>query len=272
MNHSWALRFRQTLAVFRLELKKSFSLRRSFWLPVLAFAPVVIITAHALEDHRHPLDEEILILAGIVQFFYLRLAIFFGCVAVFARLVRGDIMERTLHYYFLAPLRREAVLLGKFLAGYTVVSLAFATGVVASCLLMFLHFPAGKTFLWQGPGLRHLGLYLLVTVLACLGYGAVFLLFGLVFKNPALPMVTVFGWESINSVLPVWLKRFSVTFYLKPLLPVELTNTGIWGLFTVVADPMAAWIAVSGVILFALGVLVLASLRIRQTEINYSTD
>jgi hypothetical protein len=44
-------------------------------------------------------------------------------------------------------------------------------------------------------------------------------------------------WEGINGVLPVWLKRVSVTYYLKPLFPVELSILGSLGLFTVVAEP-----------------------------------
>ena len=33
------------------------------------------------------------------------------------RLIRGEMMERSLHYYLLAPVRREMLLLGKFIAG-----------------------------------------------------------------------------------------------------------------------------------------------------------
>jgi hypothetical protein len=114
--------------------------------------------------------------------------------------------------------------------------------------------------------------YLLVTVLACLGYGAVFLALSVLFKNPVVPAVMVLVWEGVNGALPVWLKRFSVTFYLKPLFPVELPIEGFSGLFTVVAEPTPPWLAVSGLIAFALGVLAFACWRIRRLEISYSTD
>src|SRR4030095_16584221 len=149
----------------------------------------------------------------------------------FLRLVRGEVAERTLHYSFLAPLRREALLVGKFLAGVLTAVLVFGTGVVASVLLMYGHFGEGRTFLAHGPALAHLRLDLLVVLLACLGYGAVFLAFSLLCKNPVVPAVMLAFWEGANGVLPAWLKHLSVTFYLKPLFPVELPITGVWSLF-----------------------------------------
>ena len=43
---------RQVRALVGVELKKGFSIARSFWLFFLAFAPTFIITAHALHDKR----------------------------------------------------------------------------------------------------------------------------------------------------------------------------------------------------------------------------
>jgi hypothetical protein len=203
----------------------------------MAFAPVVIITAHAIADHGHSLENETLIINGILQFYYVRCGIFFGCLGLFLRLVRGEIAERTLHYLFLAPVRREALLVGKFLAGVVTTVLVFGTGVLASFLVMYGHFPEGRAFLTHGPALAHLRLDLLVVLLACLGYGAVFLAFSLLFKNPVVPAVLLAFWEGVNGVLPAWLKHLSVTFYLKPLFPVELPMKGILSLFTVVAEP-----------------------------------
>jgi hypothetical protein len=135
-----------------------------------------------------------------------------------------------------------------------------------------LHFDAGQDFFLNGPGLAHLRAYLLVAVLACLGYGAVFLAMSLVFKNPIVPAVVVLFWEGINGALPVWLKRFSVTYYLKPLFPVELPTEGILGLFTVVAEPTPPCLAGSGLLLFATLVLAFACWRVRPLEVLCSTD
>ena len=84
--------------------------------------------------------------------------------------------------------------------------------------------------------------------------------------------VTPLFWEGTNGALPVWLKRFSVTYYLKPLFRVELPIEGILGLFTVVAEPTPPWLAVSGLLLFATLVLAFACWRVRRLELLYSTD
>jgi ABC-type transport system involved in multi-copper enzyme maturation permease subunit len=265
-------RRRQLLAVTRLEMERGLSPLRSLWLLFLAFAPAIIIAGHAFEEHTHRLDEETLILAGIVQFFYVRFGIFFGCLGIFLRLLRGELAERTLHYPLLAPLRREVLVAGKFLAGALTAILVFGAGVLASSVLMYGHFDAGREFALHGPGLAHIRAYLLVSTLACLGYGALFLALSLVFRNPIVPAVIALLWEGINGILPVWLKHLSVTFYLKPLFPVELPIEGISGLFTVAAEPTPAWLAVTGLVLFAAAVVAFACWRVRRLEISYSSD
>jgi ABC-type transport system involved in multi-copper enzyme maturation permease subunit len=261
----------QVWAVMRMELRRGVSWR-SFWVMAMAFAPVVIIAAHAIGDHSHHFREETLILNGIVQIYYVRFGIFFGGLGLFLHLLRGEMAERTLHYLFLAPLRREALLVGKFLAGVLTAALVFGTGVVASFLLMYSHFGEGRAFLAHGPGLVHLRTDLLVVLLASLGYGAVFLAFSLLFKNPAVPGVLLVFWEGINGALPAWLKHLSVTFYLKPLFPVELPITGVLSLFTVVAEPTPVWLSVAGLIAFAGLAVTFACWRMRRIEISYSSD
>jgi ABC-type transport system involved in multi-copper enzyme maturation permease subunit len=262
----------QVWEVMRMELARSVSPWRNLWLFALALAPVLIIAVHALHDSDHRLEDETLILSGVVQIFYVRAGIFFGCLGIFIRLFRGEIAERTLHYVFLAPIRRESLVVGKFAAGAVVAVAFFGTGVLASFAIMYAHFPAGRAFVLRGRGLEHLGMYLLVAALACIGYGAVFLALSLVFKNPVVPAVVVLLWEGINGVLPVWLKRFSVTFYLKPLFPVELPFEGFFRLFTVVAEPVPPGLAAAGLVLFAGVVVVLACWRIRYAEVSYSAE
>lgn len=272
MSSPWALRRRQAWTVAKLDIGRTLFRWRSAWLFFVAFAPAAIVAGHALYDSHHSLEDETLILAGIVQAFYMRVGIFFGCLGVFTSLIRGEVVERTLHYPFLAPIRREVLLVGKFLAGTLITVGVFGAGVFTSFVLLYGHFDAGRDFVRNGPALAHLGAYLLVTALACLGYGAVFLALSLLFRNPVLPAVIFLVWEGINGALPVWLKHLSVTFYLKPLCPVELPIEWISGLFTVVAEPTPAWLAVSGLITFATLVVILACRRIRTFEISYTTE
>jgi ABC-type transport system involved in multi-copper enzyme maturation permease subunit len=235
---SWGLRRQQLATVTRLELRKS-----------------------------------LLGLARIFQIYYLRLGIFFGCLGVFTRLFRGDMMERSLHYYLLTPLRREVLACGRFLAGAIATTVVFGAAVVASFVLMYIHHgSAGIDYLWRDHGLSHLGAYVLVTVLACVGYGALFLLLGLVAKNPILPALAVLLWESVNNVLPPALKLASVVFYLEPLLPVEVPARGFAALFSVPADPIAPALAIPGLLLVSALALAGACLRVRHAEIDYGGE
>ncbi len=43
----------------------------------------------------------------------LRTVVFFGCAWIFMNLFRGDIVDRSLHFYFLSPVRREVLVVGK---------------------------------------------------------------------------------------------------------------------------------------------------------------
>jgi hypothetical protein len=263
----------QALAVARAELRRILSLRSGFWLYFLAAMPLPIIAGHAIFDRHHVMEEDTRVLAGIVNVYYLRMAIFFACLGVFTRLFRGEIVSRTLHYYFLAPLRREVLVAGKFLGGVLGTATIFALGVCSSFAIMYGHMgSAGRDFMWNGPGLWHLGAYLLTTLLACVGYGAVFLALGLVLRNPAAVAFFLLMWETFSGILPSWLQRLTVTFYLKPLLPLTLPDEGPGALFSVVVEPVPAWLAVIGLLLFATLVVGLSSLRIRRLEINYSTD
>jgi ABC-type transport system involved in multi-copper enzyme maturation permease subunit len=182
-------------------------------------------------------------------------------------------VEKSLHYYFLAPLRREVLVAGKFLAGLMATVLIFGGSVVLSFALLYGPYgAAGRTFVFDGPGLGHLFAYLGVTVLACIGYGSLFLALSLVFKNPILPGVFVLLWETFHAVLPPLLQKLSVMFYLKQLCPVPLPPEGVMALFTVVAEPVPAWIAVPGLLCLCTAILVFACLRIRRMEISYLAD
>lgn len=267
----------QLKAIFRQEFWRYLLRFRGMWVYVLALGPALIVGGHTwmllTGRDRSNLQEDVTVMAGIFLIYYLRLGIYFSCLGIFTRLFRGDMVERTLHYYFLAPVRREVLVAGKFLAGLCVTSLAFGTGVLLSYLLMFAaHGEESARFYSDGPGLQHLGAYLLVTLLACTGYGALFLLFGLLFKNPIIPAVVVMIWEGLNHFLPNVLKKFSVIFYLEPLCPVELPMRDVSAIFAVSPDPVSPWIAIPGLFTVAGVLLAYACIKSRALEINYSAD
>jgi len=273
--YPWRLWTRQVSTIVRMELRKSLFRWRSAWIYLLAFAPVGIILTHALVDHDTSggMREDILVLAGIFQFYYLRLAIFFGCLGIFTRLIRGEMVERSLHYYLLAPIRRELLVIGKFIAGVITSVTVFGSAVFMATTFMYLRFGhKGMEFLTDGPGAYHMKAYLGITVLACIGYGAIFLALSMIFKNPIVPAIVLFGWEAINPVVSPLMQKLSIIFYLRHLVPVEVPAQGMFAILTVVAEPVPAWAASLGVLALTAGVLVLACYRVRKLEISYTTD
>ena len=73
-------------------------------------------------------------------------------------------------------------------------------------------------------GLGQLLTYAGITMLACLGYGAFFLVVGLFIRNPIIPALLLYGWEWINFLLPPVLKKISVIHYLNSLVPVPVSE------------------------------------------------
>jgi len=119
LEQPWALWWTQGRRLVGIEIRRNLFSWKASWIYFLAFIPAVIILIHLLFD-RHPafqLADDTNVLAGVVQFYYIRLGVFFGCLGIFSRLIRGEMVERSLHFYLLAPVRREVLLLAKFVAG-----------------------------------------------------------------------------------------------------------------------------------------------------------
>jgi len=272
MNPLW---IRQVRGILRLELRKTLFSGRAVPLYVLTMIPIGLVTLFVIinlllgDTDDVPLRSAPMFFAGLYQVIF-RGLLFLGCVWTFMNLFRGDVLDRSLHYYFLAPVRREVLVAGKFLAGFVATATFFVTCTVASMVIFYSYYGVGTMLreLFAGPGLGQLLSYVGVTLMACLGYGAVFMVVGLFFRNPIVPAVMIWFWEAANPFLPALLKKVSVIFYLESLLPIQLPGSP----FAVIAEPVPAWLAVPGFLLFTAATLVVAGLRIRRMEIAYSSE
>ena len=267
----------QILAILALELRKTLLGRRSLPMYFLALMPVAIFVMRAVlallvtsELTEDGMGGASTFFAAVFQSFMLRFAIFFGCVAVFTNLFRGEVVDRSLHYYFLSPVRREVLAVGKYLSGLVSTAVIF-TGMTILCyfLLYLPHgFQAGWSYFFGGPGLGHLLAYISATLLACAGYGAVFLAIGLLFRNPVIPAAAILGWEMIYFLLPSLLKKISVVHYVISLCPVPVDM----GPFALIVEPTPAWIGVPGLILFSSVLVGISALITRRTQIIYGKE
>ena len=235
------------------------------------------VTNIAINSFDDPGRDSIMF-AGIFQFFFLRLAVFFGCLGIFMNLFRGEVLDRSLHFYFLAPIRRDVLMAGKFLAGLLATCTIFVTSEVLQTCAFLWHFTARQQdlYLYHNHGLEHAAIYIGITVLACVGYGAFFLVAGMVFRNPIAPAAIALIWEAINPFLPNILKQISIIYYLKSLCPVDVPidpgTPPILALLVSNGDPVSAPLAILGILGVAAIALYVSGIQVRRMEVNYTTE
>ncbi len=270
----WALLGRQVGGLVRLELRRLLLTRRAVILGLAASIPVVIVLlVGSIPIGGQTVLERFgnrVVYETIFESVFLGAILFFGCLYVFFNLFRGEILERSLHYLLLTPLRRELIVAAKFAAALAALALLFMLSAVFSYVLIYLPvgFAGAIEDLTAGIGGAHLVAYLGVTLLACIGYGALFMLIGALFRNPIIPAGVLYLWEMLHFLLPPALKKLSVIHYLKGLLPVPLSD----GPFAVVVEPPPAAVSVLGLLAFAAVMLAATALIVRRMEIRYTED
>lgn len=273
---NWNLWKRQVTGIMRLEVKKNFLGRRALGVYLLAAVPVLIMMMLALFDRsmqrgmRTHLSQGLIIFSNLHEALILRTVIFFGCAWIFMNLFRGEIVDRSLHYYLLAAVKREVLVAGKYLSGLLASSVIFLLSTAGALFFLFLPrgLDANVEYIFHGAGGGQILDYLGITIIACVGYGALFMVLGLFFRNPIIPGLVVYGWEWINFLLPPFLKRISVIHYVHSLVPVPVSE----GPFAFIGEPSPRWLSISGLLLVSAGLVIFASLRIRRFEIRYSGE
>jgi len=230
--------------------------------------------------HISPLldfEEDRQIFAGVFQYFYLRLAIFFGCLGIFMNLFRGEMLDKTLHFWFLVPARREVLLAGKYGAGLIASAVIFAGGALLCFgVMLWTHSGPGVQSYWQSAGMGHAFWYVVAAVCACVGYGSVFLAAGLVMRNPIIPAAVLLAWEAINGFLPAILQKLSVLYYLQSLCPVpppmDEDVPAFLQLLLVPASPASRTGAILGLLAVTVLVLLIARFAILRMQVSYSSE
>ncbi len=228
-------------------------------------------------DRPLVLEEDRMIFAGMFQFFYLRLAIFFGCLGMFMYLFSGEMSNRTLHYWFLAPAPREVLLAGKYAAGLIASAAIFGGGaLLAFAAMIWPHDAVELQAYWNAGGMSHAFWYATAAVLGCVGYGSVFLAVGLYLRNPIIPAAVLLAWEGAASILPHALQKISILYYLQSLCPVPASMDDdvptLVRLLAVPAAPVSRPAAILGLLLLSALVLWIASRAVRRMEISYGAE
>lgn len=271
-SHGWPLWRRQITILATQEIGRSVFSKRSLAVYLLAAMPLALALLRALflpESQRAHPGHTTTEFAQVYHFFLLRFIVFFSAALLFVKLFRGEILERSLHYHLLAPVRREVLAVGKYIGGLLASATILGATVVLTIVLFYLpHGSAGMAHLMSARGLGEVFAYVVTTVLACAAYGALFLLAGLFFKNPMVPAILFLGWEILTPFLPGFLKLLSIVHYLGSLEPVPISQ----GPFALMAQPVPGWLAVAALIAISAGLLALGAWKTRGLEITYSTE
>ncbi|HET7218839.1 MAG TPA: hypothetical protein VFJ02_12375, partial [Vicinamibacterales bacterium] len=184
---------------------------------------------------------------------------------------------RTLHYWFLAPARREVVLAGKYVAGLIASTTIFSGGaLLAFAMMIWPHDAVEVQTYWNAGGMAHGFWYAMAAALGCVGYGSVFLAIGLYIRNPIVPAAVLLAWEASSGVLPHMLQKISILYYVQSLCPVPAPiDDGAPALIRLLAAPAAPAsrpAAILGLLLLTAFVLWIASRAVRRMEISYGAE
>jgi ABC-type transport system involved in multi-copper enzyme maturation permease subunit len=170
------------------------------------------------------------------------LGVFYG-----TSLIADEVEDKTITYLFTRPISRGAVVIGKYMAYLSATALVVLPSVM---ILYFLLVPTGGGSLADAfPALlKDLGLLGLGLAV----YGALFAWVGAQFKYPLVTgLVFAFGWEQGIMLIPGYLKRLTVAYYIQALVPHAMpSDSALSILQVVVRDALSAPMS-----LFWLGVI-----------------
>jgi ABC-2 type transport system permease protein len=220
-----------SLRVFDVSLGEMLWSRRTIFMVLVVGAPVLIalmlrlvvaLGAPVLQAVQGVRMTGPAIFGMMIWIFYLRftvpvLGVFYG-----TSLMADEVEDKTITYLFTRPIRRGAVLVGKYLAYLACTIFVVLPSVTLVYLLVVpMEGSLGGSFLDLLTDLGLLALGLAV-------YGAVFAFIGARFKRPLLVgLVFIFGWEQVALVFPGYLKQFTVAYYLQALVPHAMPSNGV---------------------------------------------
>jgi ABC-2 type transport system permease protein len=259
--------------VFDLSLGQMLWSRRTIFLALVVSAPVVlglivrILTSSGIGGVVRMGGSAVVAGPSIFGLFiwllYLRfiipvLGVFYG-----TALIADEVEDKTITYLITRPISRGAVVVGKYLAYLAATTLVVLPSVM---VLYFLVVPTGGgTLAAAFPALvKDLGLLWLGLAV----YGALFAWVGAQFKYPLVTgLVFAFGWEQGILLIPGYLKRFTIAYYIQGLVPHAMPQDSALSILQVVVrDALSAPMS-----LFWLGViwllfLVLATRTVSRRE------
>jgi ABC-2 type transport system permease protein len=198
----------------------------------------------------------------MIWIFYLRftvpvLGVFYG-----TSLIADEVEDKTITYLFTRPIRKGAVLIGKYLA-YLVCTIFV---VLPSVMLVYLLIVPMQGSL--GGSFLDLVKDLSLLALGLAAYGALFAFIGAKFKRPLLiGLVFIFGWEQAALAFPGYMKYYTVAFYLQALVPHAMPNDSMLSMFQgLFRESVGLGTALVGLVVIVTAFLSLAAWVVERKE------
>jgi ABC-type transport system involved in multi-copper enzyme maturation permease subunit len=155
---------------------------------------------------------------------FLHFGVIFAALSFANSVIREESAEQTLHYLLLQPTRRWVIVIGKYIAFMLMALPCFVISLVLVKFLLLLPFGGeGIGAFFSGENISLTLKEIAVMLLAISSFTALFLGLSNIFKNPIVPLM-IYGWEAAVSFLPAVLKQYSITYYLKSMLPAASTG------------------------------------------------
>ncbi len=216
---------------------------------LLALAPVLLtLLVRVLAPEEIDGFFSHLLLSLYFQLLIPVLALFFG-----SSVVNDELEGKTLVYLTTVPVRRRAVLLGKFLAALLVAALLTGGGFLLSFLAAALQ-RLGDARAWA-----QLGVFLAAALLALFCYGSLFTALGAFMrKSILLGLFFVFGWESVVQYFPGVTQKFTIAHWVKSLLPMPPRQDSFLAFQLQPSPPLQSTLTllVSGALFLLIGILI----------------
>ena len=183
------------------------------------------------------------------------LGVFYGI-----SLVADEVEDKTITYLFTRPIARGAIVIGKYLAYLAATVLVVLPAVI---VLYFLLVPTGGGSLATAFPVLLKDLALLGIGLAV--YGALFAWVGSQFKYPLITgLVFAFGWEQGIMLVPGYLKRLTISYYIQGLVPHAMPQDSALSILQIVSkDSLSASMSI-----FWLGVIWLSFLGLAAWTVS----
>jgi ABC-2 type transport system permease protein len=224
------------IRVFELSLGEMLWSRRTIFMALVMIAPIILALVSRVVQAMGvaPLRVNGVSVGGagifgmmiwvlFIRFTIPVLGVFYG-----TSLIADEVDDKTLTYLFTRPVQRGAILMGKYLAYLVCTVLVVLPSIM---IVYFLIVPLAEigssfTLLLTDLGIMALGLA---------AYGALFALVGTILKRPlVIGLVFAFGWEQLAMLMPGYLRRFTLAYYLQGLVPHAMPSDGVGSLIQAV--------------------------------------